>query len=649
MAAEFKVPRGERVERLRAQLRGEPEAKAFEGLTSSSRGAHLLFGVFLHGAARLEAGLEPTGLEAGLVGPVAALLSEDEVRDFGQVFAEEKATRARVFPACIAERPLEQGYGIQDLIADLPSVREEVLAQPNVTVTDLDAPAPQAAESDDFARAMKAYGYGATVVTASSYEPVAQSASKVMVKVWLDRSRMDSGSDEIGDEEIYWSTAAAADGGARQTMISRVIGGQNTGETHRIDPNTVVYQGAAEKVVTYHVECWEEDHARPSELQRTLEEISRMAWEVSQALGEFPAGTHLEATANFAALVAGVANLIKLIVSWFEDDLVAQRTFTLDRAALERIAAKPYEEIAPIFNGGANFDGRHTLFLRVGVRKLPTIAVRAHNGQSWTTVPQHAGTTPSAPALAGFKNHLYSAVEGFDARVYIFRFDGTSWTSLGAVRYNEILSAPALAVHDGKLYLAHRTLDNKILVTHTSDGTTWQPPVALPGLTQDGPALHVKHNELYCAFRGVNNDRLYSCVLRGGTWQRHLDPHPDIRTHYGPALTMSGSLPYMAHTGTDGATFIDHAVETNTWKREGNIGGRTAAAPALAVRGTTTYCGVLGLDAKIWLQSRTAGSGSPGWTGFQIVPDTANAVSAPGLATHGNTLYLAYAAATAGI
>lgn len=607
--------------------------------------------MLLHGAARVEAGLEPTALEASLLGPVTDLLSQEEIRDFGRVFTEETAARAQVFPASVASRPVEQGYTLQDLIADLPSVREEILAQPNVNVTDLDGPEGEGgAEGEEFAGAMEAYGYGATVVTASGREPGAQAAPKVMAKLWLDRSRMDEWSDEIGDEEIYWSTAAAADGGARQTIISRVIGGQNTGETHRIDPNTVVYHGAAEMAVTYHIECWEEDHARPSELQRTLEQISKMAWEVSQALGEFPAGTHLEATANFAALVSGVANLIKLIVSWFEDDLVAQRTFTLDRRALEAIAAKPYEEIAPIFNGGANFNGRHTLFLRASVRKLPTITVRAHDGASWTTVAQHPGTTPSAPALASFNNHLYSAVQGFDNRVYIFRFNGTSWSNLGVVRYNEILSAPALAVHGGKLHLAHRTLDNKILVTTSPDGATWPtPPVTLPGLTQDGPALHAKHNELYCAFRGVNNERLYSCVLRGGSWQRALDPHPDLNTYYGPALTMIGSSPEMAHIGTNGATFIDIAVESNTWKRQGSIGGKSEAAPALAVRGTTVYCAVLGLDGKIWLQSRNAGTSNPHWTGYQTVPGTVNAVSAPALATHNNTLYTAYATATPGL
>ncbi|MGX1761355.1 hypothetical protein ACWIG5_31340 [Streptomyces lydicus] len=123
--------------------------------------------------------------------------------------------------------------------------------------------------------------------------------------------------------------------------------------------------------------------------------------------------------------------------------------------------------------------------------------MRAHNGQSWTTVAQHPGTTPSAPAIAGFNNHLHSAVQGFDNRVYIFRFDGTSWSSHGVVRYNEILSAPALAAHGGKLYLAHRTLDNKNLVTASADGIIWPtPPVTLPGLTQDGPALHAKHSEL---------------------------------------------------------------------------------------------------------------------------------------------------------
>ncbi|MEU5452579.1 hypothetical protein [Streptomyces californicus] len=640
-SAEFRTTPAERLERLRAQLRGAPEVKAFEGLTPSSRGANLLFGILLHGAARREAGLELTALEAGLTGPVATLLSEEELRDFGRVFAAETATRAQVFPPSVAARPLEEGYTLQDLIADLPSVREEILAQPNVTITDLDAPAGSDAEGEELARAMKAYGYGATAVTASAQEPTAQTAPKVMVKLWLDRSRMDNFSDEIGDEEIYWSTAAAADGGARQTMISRVIGGQNTGETHRIDPNTVVYYGGARNVVTYHVECWEEDHARPSELQRTLDQISRMAWEVSEAMGQFPAGTHLEATANFAALVAGVANLIKLIIAWFEDDLVAQRTFTLDRPALERIAAKPYEEIAPGFNGGFQFNGMHTLFLRISVRKLASIALHAHDGQAWTSPPRSSGATPSAPALASFGTHLYSAVQGFDNKVYVNRFDGSAWSPHVAVRYNEILSSPALAVHGGKLHLGHRTLDNKIQVTSSPDGVSWPtPPVTLPGISPDSVALGVEAGVLLCGVRGMDT-KLYLSPCKNGTWLPFWE-FPDVRTYYPPAMANVGNTLYMAHTGLTGKVYM-FVHDGRTWSY-GDVGGVAVSGPALGVRNGTVHCAVQGQDGSIWLTYRTA----TGWSSWEKAPG-ADLVSEPALAGHNGTLYTSYATATPGI
>ncbi|WP_331738944.1 hypothetical protein [Streptomyces sp. NBC_01276] len=642
----IEVSRSDRLERLRAQLRGGPVSSKRAGQTPSSRGANLLFGVLLHGAARLEAGLELTDWETRLLAPVRELVPDEEVRDFGRLYQEEQASRAKVFPDTFSARPLEAGYTLEDVFAELPGVYEEIAAQPNVNVVDLDTRADDARDSKEFTEGMAAYGYGATVVTSSAQEPAPQSAKPVRVKVWLDKFHMYSGSDEFGSEEIYWAMASGADGGNQQAIRSRTYTDMWSGKTRDIEPNTVVYHGAVDKVLTYNIQCWEEDHGAPAEFARTMDRLAQMAWETAEALGEFPAGTHLEATQAFVGFIAGIASLIKHILDFIYDDLVAQRTITFDRRALESMAGKPYDEKWWTFNGGW-FDGNHHLLVRTHVGKLPSLAVRSLSGTAWSTPVQPPAThTPSAPALASFGDHLYMAHEGIDKSLYISRFDGTSWSPHQKVHPYPGLSAPALAVHGGRLHLAHRGLDNGVYTISSPDGVTWSSLVRLPGETQDGPALALNGPDLHCAFRGVNNDQIYSCVLRNGTWHRALDPHPSMRTHYGPALTQVGSAPFMVHTGLNRAVFIAYRMYNDVWSEPTNIGATVTAAPALAeVTGGDLGCAVQGMDGVIWHNRQNRNK----WGGFQQVPNTGNAVSAPALTLHRGVHYLAYATATPGL
>jgi hypothetical protein len=68
MTDEAPLSRDTPVQRLRAQLQGDALSGRSASRVPSSRGAGALLGAMLHGAARLDAGLELTDLESTLVG-----------------------------------------------------------------------------------------------------------------------------------------------------------------------------------------------------------------------------------------------------------------------------------------------------------------------------------------------------------------------------------------------------------------------------------------------------------------------------------------------------------------------------------------------------------------------------------------------------
>ncbi|MFD9302188.1 hypothetical protein ACFWCB_05735 [Streptomyces sp. NPDC060048] len=620
-------------------------AKKFEALTPPPRAANLLLGILLHGAARVQAGLEPTDLEARLLQSVTGLLDEEELGDFGRVYLEEASGRAGVFPDSLATRSTDTGYTALDLAADLTAAGEEIGAQPNANVIDVDAPAadPRGPEAEEYGRAVGAYGYGATVMTsATAWDQVELTAAPVMTKVWLDRLYMYVGSDEFGSEEIYAATSAAADGGTRQWMRSHVIEGVNTGESHPFGPNTVIYHGSVDRGVIFNVQCWEEDHGQATKLLETLESISKTAWELADALpeGKFSAGS-----SELLAFASGIANLIKLFVSFFADDLIQQRVFAFDRAALNAIAAKPFHEEDHRFDGGG-FLGNGTIYMaiRTRVSKLPVIGLRAHNGGGWHSPVQPGGVSHHAPALASFGNHLYSAHAGIDKKVYITRFDGTSWSGHAVVPTTGILSAPALAVHAGRLYLAHRDLDNRVIVTSTANGVTWTFAVVLPGTTTNGPALATSDGNLYCVVRGAQDHKSYFALMESNNTWRAFDQHGAGGSYFATSMLSNGNGMHMTRTALNGQVYLK-SHNNYAWSGETLVGQYSMAAPALVVCANLLHCVVLGSDENLWINRQNGG----GWDAFAQLPGTANSVTAAGLATHGGTLYVAYATATPGL
>jgi hypothetical protein len=100
---------------------------------------------------------------------------------------------------------------------------------------------------------------------------------------------------------------------------------------------------------------------------------------------------------------------------------------------------------------------------------------------------------------------------------------------------------PALAFGSGLLYLAWAGPDNKIAISSSVDGVTWN-KVLLQQWTLDSPSLTFIYPYLYLCFRGTNSDQIYVCrTLDGGQSLDSLTVVPNIATDYTPALIQQGT------------------------------------------------------------------------------------------------------------
>ncbi|MEV6421636.1 hypothetical protein [Streptomyces sp. NPDC051662] len=648
MSSDSEVSRSERLERLRAQLRGDAPSGKAAGRARPSRGSRLLYGVMLHGAARLDAGLELTDLEARMLGPVRDLLSDDEVRDFGRVYREEaSAPQAhQVFPDSLIGRPVAQGYSLADLLADLPAVYEDVKAQPNVNVIDLDAPEGgsahgDAGESEAFHRGLADSGYGSTLVTASAHGAPVSGRWPLQTRLTLSKFFCAKRSTELsGEDEIYWGLSAGADNNVPQSSTTRTYHDVEYNETHQMDANTLLFEGRVNRVLVCHIQCWEEDSKRPSELGRKLAEIARILASAAELMSALPIGGPYEYLHQFIAMVAAVTQLVSEIIGWIEDDFVQERTLAFDRAALVALAARPWGESTGHRFAGSFAEGWFDLYLRAAVTDPLTndIGLHTRTGTQWNNrvMPWPESKTPDTPALAVHNGNLYCAVRGLDDRVYVSRFQDDRWTAFGQVPGAVTNVAPALVSFQGYLFLGHKNLSADQFLSHSTNGADWTPPAQLPFHAYGAPALTVRNNALHFAAGGDSGQILFRYSSNSRDWSSAATV-PNLPPSAAPALaTYQGKL-YLAarQDGSHYISIIRH--DGSNWAASDRFQWTTPSAPALAVIGDTLYCAFRDYDDKIRISTHQGGLS---WSD----PGTpiAYAVSAPALAEHDNRTYLAF-------
>ncbi|MYS80778.1 hypothetical protein [Embleya scabrispora] len=676
MSAEYvEVSHHERPERLRAQLRGGLAVRA-GGRTAPPRGANLLYGVMLRAAARLDAGLEPTELEQGMLEFLRVMVPEEEIREFGRVYAQEHAARATgsVLPATLTERAIEDGYEFADLVEDVPALRAESGTQPNLNVVDLDRPEEGAAADDaGFVAGLGEYGYGVTLVTASDHhddEPApaageggpgtAGALDRVLVELKYFKCYRES--DEwSGSDEIYFCTAASSDTGHRHENVTRAYGDVDKDEIHQIDGGTYLFNASADAFVTATVVCWERDQSPPGwfdEMYKTLNTLSGLLQLLAQKLKDY--GGHFDVP-EYHDLIDYVEIANMLVLAWGgfmkifsnPDDYVAERTLVFDRAALKAWATGTSTPIAGWHFNGKKGEGHYVLVTsgtavvntRPHTITLPSLdgTPGKPGGPAWAaTAPLPNGAMSRAPALTS-RTHstaMDCMVQSFGdgpGELWHARSDGTTWGAFTRGPAGRTRHRPALAWFKNVLHCAFNQDDT--LYLSKLQGTTWTTPEPVtfggvaPGTVRGAPALAAQSDtQLFCAVTTIA-DRVRYAVSDGTRWgTAFIIPGPGAAPD--PALMIaSGSVFLCAYRSRTGDQIWVSEYNGFTWGDPVRLPGTTSAGPALGFNYGRPICVVraAGTNEQLYWSMRDD-KGDKTWSSFSTIPNISSA-DAPAL-TH---------------
>lgn len=169
------------------------------------------------------------------------------------------------------------------------------------------------------------------------------------------------------------------------------------------------------------------------------------------------------------------------------------------------------------------------------------IWVRSFDGSTWSAWQHTGGSSKFDVSLQTFNGMLYSAVPGWDGRVWVRSFDGSTWSAwehIGDVSATEI----SMEVHDSKLFISY-IRNNGEIITRWFDGTSWS---SLQNWGGSGP---VDQKVGMVSFSG----KLYQSVKGwdGRVWVRSFDGSQASNwVHTG------GSVPGSTNIGVIGSQLV---------------------------------------------------------------------------------------------
>jgi hypothetical protein len=167
----------------------------------------------------------------------------------------------------------------------------------------------------------------------------------------------------------------------------------------------------------------------------------------------------------------------------------------------------------------------------------------------------------ASPALALFNGKLYLAYQGYgnhSSELWYTTCDvrsgAPSWSTTSIhIPYIGMSESPSLAVFNGKLYCAHQggAHNSELWYATTSDGVNWR-DTQIPNIgMSESPSLAVFNGKLYCAHQGGahNSELWYATTSDGVNW---TDTHIlHIGMSGSPSLAVFNGDLYCAHQGGD--------------------------------------------------------------------------------------------------
>ncbi|MGW7645474.1 hypothetical protein [Streptomyces bobili] len=374
--------REEREDLLRQLLTSRPEQ------LTGSRGrlsvspvpeGNILLAAALHAAARLDKGLELTGLEQRLVGMLqVALEDDDEVAAFGREYGGLRE-QAAAFPQMVTSRSLEDGLTFADVVSEVNAARKSICAQPMIQIRDISTlDAGESVIGPDQQQAMPQYAGGVTVLTRPEPEEKRERGRPPMpvhLKLQSFQCLESSGDVFLGPEdEIYWAIASGADQEEQKHYKTGEFGSVVDGSVRWFSEGQSLYVGHVSEYLATHVECWEADDSDGgfyNDLIDAMYGLSDHMLETCKTLQDGPPNVDPnDNTEAWAALlhVAAilVAKLLELIRN--DDDLVTEHTLGFTREDLIEWAQSDSGERVFTFDGGTT--GKHNLHIRAGAATI---------------------------------------------------------------------------------------------------------------------------------------------------------------------------------------------------------------------------------------------------------------------------------------
>ena len=180
----------------------------------------------------------------------------------------------------------------------------------------------------------------------------------------------------------------------------------------------------------------------------------------------------------------------------------------------------------------------------------------------------------STPISLGFKTNTAPAIAAYNDNIYVFWTDADSGRIVYAV-YNDVIwerdpdyyvsiqrvsDGPALAVHDGRLYVAWKR-DNNCLSYAWLEGETWYASWDTYIASAHMPAITAYSGKLYFAICSDQTGTISLYSLSGNILKKVDETGTDITTDAGPALASDGEKLWMMWKEM-GGTSIASATRT---------------------------------------------------------------------------------------
>ncbi|MEU5645749.1 hypothetical protein [Streptomyces milbemycinicus] len=652
--------RTERLERLRGLLSGAREEECAGRAAGPDSYGHLLMGAMLHGADRWRQGQEPTDLERLLLDAVGSVLSEEETKAWGGVYREvASGSRMALLPQAFADRPVESGYALEDLQRDLPEIVAEAMAAGNTQIIDPRTPAREA-NDPAFLAAMRAAKLGITAFATPSErllpdtadlagteqapqeggDPEGRSGPPYRVRILTENFYVHKavGDQWGGRDEIFWTAAGSVGGGSKHSFTSEEFGAVEKGDTRVFSVNNkTLFDGySSGDYLGVNVTCWEKDQA-PDEWWRALNKALHDAMEAlnkNLAFDDFVTGQ----LPVWLGIAVQVANM-------FID--VMMELINMSDISCQRVVGMGRYELAMLSRGGGSGwkfdgDGHHDLRLAWGGSLIPFhqayLKSSIRTGSTWSEPGHVPFKTITTPALAVHDGKLYIAyLRPSDQAVMWAAMDSSgAWSTPQQIGGDQSWYAPAMTSAHGKLYYTHTGKDDKIYARTFTPSAGWSAPKTLRGGWKYSPALTTHNNDVWLVAYGLD-ENLWTSGNTGGDWR---DPASDnLGWELNTYVTLASYRGYMWRI----AKGKDRKIRTSNstggwWYSKGDIPGwGSTHAPALAADANNMTLLRRGDDAALFSGEYNGTS----WHSSSKVPG-ATAKETPGVAYYNNKLYVMY-------